>query len=121
MNKPLKGKFINQVIERIQNKGFKNIKAIDAEYEDPKTFKNLNTGNTIMPDATATKNGRKHYFEVALKAKKVQRVVSKWKLLSTLAGTKNAKLHLYVPKGHKAFTNKLVMNYGINAKVIPLK
>ena len=65
--------------------------------------------------------GNKHYIQIALKADPVQQVVTTWKFFSQLALMKQGKLYLLAPKGHKAFTDKTIDRYNINATVISLK
>lgn len=116
----VKSTFVERLIEKVRQGGFKKIKATLDEYEDPKSFRNMDSDRLIMPDVTAVKNGRKHYFEVALKSAAVQKVVNKWKLLSKLADAKKGKLHLYTPRGHKSFAHRLVAKYNIKAKIVSL-
>ncbi|MBQ4820529.1 hypothetical protein [Aquimarina sp. MMG016] len=47
----------------------------------------------------------------------MKKLVIKWKVLSFMAGMKRGKLHLLAPKGHKAFTQRLVKQHNINAMV----
>lgn len=116
----VKRPFVRKMIAKITGKGFDNIKSISEDYDDPKSFRSLDEDIQFTPDLTAVKNGGKHYFEVAMKTDKVQKLVSKWKLMGTLANLKKGKLHLYTPRGHKTFTQKVVINYGINANVIAI-
>ena len=62
--------------------------------------------------------GRKSYVEIAIKTENVQRRISKWNLLSTLATMKSGKLFLFAPKGHQTFTEKIVKKHLLNAAVI---
>ncbi|MCB0644508.1 MAG: hypothetical protein KDC44_22845 [Phaeodactylibacter sp.] len=116
----IKTPLVERLIEKVRRSGFKKIKATLEEYEDPQSFRNMDSDRVIVPDVTAVKNGRKHYFEVALKSSAIQKVVNKWKLLSTLADTKKGKLHLYTPRGHKSFAHRLVAKYNIKAKIVSL-
>jgi len=55
-----------------------------------------------------------------LKTEENDRQVSKYKLLSTMAGMKSGKLYLLAPKGHKAYVDKMVKKYNISADVISI-
>jgi hypothetical protein len=116
----IKKPFVEKALEFIQSKGYNNIKAIVDEYDEPKGFKKVSTETTVTPDITATLRGRKHYFDVALKSEAKQRLISRWKFMSRLAGMKNGKFHLFAPHGHKSFAQRLVEKYRINAKVISI-
>ncbi len=115
-----KDPFVTQVLNFVQDKGFDNIKAISDNFDDPKPFRTTSGNLEFVPDITATKNGGKHYFEVAMKEGETQQVISKWKLLSKMAEVKNGSLYLFVPRGHKSFTRKVVEDYDIEAKVMML-
>lgn len=104
----------------IKRRGFSKLKAnVESEsLEKPTSFSRQREDQTITPDLTAVRRGRKSYFEIAIKSENEQRVVSKWKLLSRLAGLKNGKFYLLAPHGHRTFASKLVKRYGINAEVV---
>lgn len=114
-------KFFKKALNWAQNKGFKKIKANYGEFDNPKQFTRQKTGRSIVPDITAVNLGRKSYMEIALKTDDVRKKVSKWKLLSTLAKMKGGKLFLLAPRGHKAFTERLVDRYNLKAQVVSLK
>jgi hypothetical protein len=116
----MKKPFVEKALEFVQSKGYNNIKSIADEYEAPKGFKKVSSDSTVTPDITATLRGRKHYFDVALKSEAKQRLVSRWKFMSRLAGMKNGKFHLFAPHGHKSFAQRLINKYQIEAKVISL-
>ena len=111
-----------KAIEWVKRRGFSDLRAnVESEkYDQPTSFARKKEDRTVTPDLTAVRRGNKFYFEIALKSKQEQRVVSKWKLLSRLAGLKNGKFYLMAPHGHRTFTTKLVKRYGINAEVISI-
>lgn len=114
--------YLENAVDWVKKKGYINIKAPLEGYEDPKPFFQRSKNQTITPDITATNvQGNKQYIQIALKSDSVQQVVTKWKFFSQLALMKQGKLFLLAPKGHKAFTDKTVDRYNINATVIALK
>lgn len=111
---------ISKAIKWAEQQGFSGIKAKDEEHETPTAFQKKGDEDAFVPDVTGVKLGTKSYIEVATKLDDVQRKISKWKLLSTLAGMKRGKLYLLAPRGHKAFTDKVVKNYNIEATVVSI-
>jgi len=112
---------IKKVIEEVVNpRGFKKIKANVEDFNTPSRLNRERDEESFIPDITGVRNGRKSYFELALKTDKKQQVVTKWKLLSRLATFKRGKLFLIVPSGHYAFTSRLLKKYPIEAKVVRL-
>ena len=104
-----------------KSKGLQKIKANTEDYETPTQFTKSGDDQPFIPDITGLQMGTKNYVEVATKSDDVERKVSKWKLLSTIAGMKGGSLYLLAPKGHKAFADNVVKNHSLNAKVIYLK
>ena len=104
-----------------KRKGFHNIRANfeNETYEAPKALKKP-SGEAFIPDLTGSSLGGKNYIEIAMKEEDQERLVSKWKLFSTLAAMKEGKFYLLAPKGHKAFTDKLVEKYNITATVVSI-
>lgn len=112
---------ISTIIKKIvTRRGFSQIKANAEGYDPPSAINRTQSDESYIPDITATKNNSKSYFEVARKTDDVQKVVSKWKLLSTLAEFKRGKLYLIAPYGNFAFAQRLVETYSIPAKIIKL-
>lgn len=114
---------IREIVDRIVSpRGFKDIKANIADYETPArlTRKSESGDEAFIPDVTGTLNGRKSYFELALKTDDEQQAVTKWKLLSNVARFKNGKFFLVVPRGHYAFANRLISQYTIEAEVLKM-
>ena len=113
--------YIEKAIEYAKSKGFKDFKASLDEFDDPKSFTKVSSDKEILPDFTARRRGKKHYFDVALKTDDIQPLITKWKLLSQLAELKNSKLILFAPRGHKAFAERLTRLYKVPATVEALK
>lgn len=116
--KRFKKYFIKEITKKIQRKGFFNIRSITKDFEYPKAYRSLQKDYEVTPDVTALKAGNKHYFEVALKTELVHNLVSKWMLLQQLAQAQGGKLHLYAPKGHKAFAQRIINTYNIRARIV---
>ncbi len=113
---------IREVVDKIVSpRGYKDIRANLEDYDTPSKLSRAGEDDeAFIPDITGVLNGRKSYFELALKTDKVRPVVTKWKLLSNMAKFKNGKLFLIVPRGHFAFTSRLLNKYPIQAEVIKL-
>lgn len=98
-----------------------NIKANYDGYDAPQTFNRADEDISFVPDITGRKRTSKFYVEIAMKADNTRKMVSKWKLLSTLASMKGGKLYLLAPRGHKAFVERLMDKYQLpNAELVYL-
>ncbi len=105
----------------VKKKGFENIRANAEGYETPaKIRRGKDTEEYFIPDVTGEVNGRKSYFELGMKSEDERELVTKWRLLSSLASYKHGKLYLAVPRGHMAFTNRILADYPIQAEVVKL-
>ena len=113
--------YIEKAIEIARSKGFKDFKASLDNFEDPKSFTKVSSDKEILPDFTAKRRGKKHYFDVVLKTDNIQPLITKWKLLSQLAELKNSKLILFAPRGHKTFEESLTKQYKVGAQVEAMK
>lgn len=111
---------LEKSVELVKSRGFDEIKTSLEGYDDPISFSQKKEDNQYQPDITAINNRGKFYFEIAQKTEDVQKLVSKWKLLSTVAGMKNGGLNILVPYGQNKFTQELVDQYNINANLIKL-
>lgn len=116
---------IKKMIEKIViRKGFDDVKANVEGYETPgKIRRGKDSEEYYIPDVTGEVNGRKSYFELGMKAedaKTEREVVTKWRLLANLAAHKNGKLYLAVPRGHMAFTNRILADYPIQAEIVKI-
>lgn len=111
---------LEKAVEQVQRRGFKDIRVKLDGYEEPKSFSQQKEDNTYIPDITATNSKGKFYFEIAQKTNDTTSMVSKWKLLSTIAEMKNGGLNILVPYGQSKFTNELVEQYNINAKLLKM-
>jgi hypothetical protein len=116
-----KNQYFEKALTWAKRNGMSDLKANFEDYETPTTFSKEGEDSPYIPDITGSKNGHKSYLEIATKNGEVGRKVSKWKLLSTLASMKNGKLFLLAPKGHKAFTEKLVKQHDLNAEIVYLR
>jgi hypothetical protein len=113
-----KSNFMDKAIDWTKRKSVAEIRANHDGFEQTNPFTNKQTEEEIIPDISfITSSGAKHYTEVALKQDTYEKLVTRWKLLGTIASYKRGKLHLLAPKGHKMFTQRLVDQYNINALV----
>lgn len=115
---------IREVVDKVVSpRGYKDIRANLEDYETPSKLTRASSADedeAFIPDITGVLNGRKSYFELALKTDKVRPVVTKWKLLANMAQFKRGKLFLIVPRGHFAFANRILNTYPIQAEIIKL-
>ncbi len=92
-----------QIVKKLKSQGFENIRTHLEGYEEPALLvRQGEEDDSFTPDATATKNGRKYYFEVARRTKEEIRLVGKWKLLQTLAELKQGELQIFIPRENLA-------------------
>ncbi|MBL7775691.1 MAG: hypothetical protein JNK89_06785 [Saprospiraceae bacterium] len=114
--------YFPQAIDWAQKRGFSNIKANWDDYETPSQFSKPDEDKPFIPDITGRTAHGKVYVEIALKNDNIDRSMSKWKLMSTLASMKGGKLFLLVPKGHKAFTTRMLRKSRLhNAQLVDLE
>lgn len=104
-------------IEHLTNYGYKDIKADSSDYTSPATLSSTTQDKSYTPDITAKWAGRKVYIEIANKTKDIQKLVTKWKLLETLAKMKHGEFKIMVPRGHWSFTKRLVNQYNLNPQM----
>lgn len=113
-----KDPYLKKAIVWAKSKSPISLKAITEEFEDPKIYTSKATNEKIQADISfETFGGAKHYTVVALKDADPKETVVKWKVLSFMASMKSGYLHLLVPNGHKAFTEKLVNKHHINVVI----
>lgn len=111
---------ISNVVQELEKKGFKDIKADIDSYDAPAMLVRKRDNLKFKPDITAVKYGNKHYFEIAKKTEKERTLVGKWQLLSTLSEMKNGNFKVYVPYGNMRFTNDIIKKYDIKADIVKI-
>lgn len=111
---------IEQAVESLQKQGYENIKADLENYELPAKLIRQEDNTEFVPDITATLNNRKGYFEIAKKTEDQRELVSKWRLLSVLANMKNGSFQIFVPHGHMRFTEQILAQNNITAKLVKM-
>lgn len=113
---------VQVMLDKVVNgKGFDQVKANMEGFETPSKIRDRKDPDKFfIPDVTGMINGRKSYFELAVKSEDAREVVTKWRLLSDLASFRNGKLYLAVPRGHMAFTNRILADYNIKAEVVKI-
>lgn len=112
--------WLAESVELVEKRGFTNIKSKLEGYENPISFDKKGDKTNYTPDITATSSHGKAYFDIAQKTDDTTSLVSKWKLLSTIAAMKKGKLHIIVPFGQNKFTQEILSQYDIDADVIKL-
>ncbi|QRR00510.1 hypothetical protein [Dyadobacter sandarakinus] len=113
-----KNLFIPLVVKWAKAHGFKDIQANLEGYEVPKSYERSGDNTRFTPDVTGVNMFNRHYLEVSVKTDQLRGSISKWKLLSELAGMKGAKLYLMAPRGHVRFTREVIDQYNIPAEVV---
>lgn len=112
---------VKRAIDQILSvRTFDKVKANIDGFETPSQLSKTSGEGAFVPDITGTKNGRKFYFEVAIKNRKIADTISKWKLLSQLASLRDGKFYLLVPKGNFAFVRRLLSKYSVEAQIIKM-
>lgn len=116
-----KEQYLSKAIEWVEGRPIEKMCANYEGYEKPQSFINQATDEEVTPDISfVSKQGIKNYTEIALKSDQKTQLVTRWKLLSTMANLKKGRLFLIAPKGHKMFTQQLVNQYNINAKILSI-
>jgi len=108
--------FLNDSLDYLKQKGFKNIKADIEGYETPKSYSKVGSDIVITPDIVAEKEGRKHIFDIGLKSSEPNLLKSKWLFLNTLSNLKSHQFKLITTRGHYKFTNEMLSNINLNDK-----
>lgn len=103
-------------ITYLENRGFENIKADIKGYETPKSYSKVGSDISITPDIVATKEGRKHYFDISLKSEKPKLLKSKWLFLKTLSNLKSHRFKLITKRGHYKFTQDMLEDINLTNK-----
>ncbi|MEM6270654.1 MAG: hypothetical protein AAF998_14530 [Bacteroidota bacterium] len=106
---------LEQVVRGLELKGYESIKADLPDLERPSGLKSVDKDFEYVPDVSAKKYEATSFFEISQKTHEVQKLVTKWKLLATVANIKRGKLTIYMPKGTMKFTRELVEQYQIPA------
>ncbi len=112
--------FLEKSIQYLEATGFEDIKADTEGFESPKSYIRKETGNKITPDITATKNGRKYFFEIGLKTEKPRLLKSKWLFLDTLSRMNSGIFRIITTKGHYRFTDTMLEDINLTNKT-PIK
>ncbi len=110
--------YIPKVIEWARRKGFDQIQANMEGFEPPIAYGRQSDDERFIPDVTAKLLSEKSYFEVVLKTDNIDRVISKLRLLSMVAGQKGGRLFLMAPSGHLNFAKELLLKYSINGEIV---
>jgi hypothetical protein len=113
----MKQELFDKALDWAKQHGFSNLKANHSDFETPVQFNRQGEGDSVVPDITGLRTGGKSYIEIAVKSEEINKKVSKWKLLSTLAARKGGKLFLLAPRGHKKFAEDIVREHNLTAEI----
>ncbi len=103
-------------IKHLKAVGFDNIKADIPGYENPKSFIKKSTGMEVTPDISATKNGRRYFFDISLKSERASQLKSKWLLLDTFSRLRSNRFKIITFRGHFKFTEQLLSDINLTNK-----
>lgn len=95
-------------ISYLEHRGFENIKADIDGYETPKSYTKKGSDISVTPDIVATKEGRKHIFDISLKSEKPKLLKSKWLFLNALSNLKSHRFKLITTRGHIQFSKDML-------------
>ena len=117
----MKDKLYNRALAWVKNRGFKEIKANTEDFETPKAFSKADEDTQVIPDITGRRHGRKSYIEIVSKDGNKQDIITKWKLMCTLASMRGGKLYLLAARGYKTFATNIIKEYNLtDAKVVSI-
>ncbi|MEZ5002918.1 MAG: hypothetical protein R2730_07760 [Chitinophagales bacterium] len=121
MDTVVSDKYFEKALQWVNKRKVESVKANYEGYESPKSYTNQRTNETVCPDISfVDERGVKNYVEVAVKSDSIRKTVTKWKLLSTLAGLKNGNLYLLAVRGSKSFVKSEVEKCDLSAKIYSL-
>jgi hypothetical protein len=115
--------FFAKITHWAKQLGYRDIKANTEGFDVPSSFLLKSTDETIIPDVTAIHGKSKSYFEIVIKQdtrKDIRALVSKWKLMHSLAKHKGGQLYLVAPRGHKQFAQRIIAEYDLDAKFVSM-
>ena len=113
-----KTSFKDKAVAWVENRTSGEIKANFEGFEKPVAFTSKNSDKEIRPDFSfVSKGGGRHYTEIVVKQDDSKNLITRWKLLSTMAKMKNGKLFLLAPRGHKMFAQRIIEDYNIPASI----
>ena len=116
----MKSELYKKAITWAQSKGFTDIKANTDDFESPSPITRVGEEDPIQPDMTGVAQGKKSYIEIAMKDDDKRALISKWKLFCTLVAMKGGKVYLLAGRGNKAFVNRIVEDYNLNATIVSI-
>lgn len=108
--------FLKKSVEYLEGRGFDNIKVDLSGHDRPKKFRAKSSDLEVAADISATKNGKKYFFDISLKSKKPTLLKSKWLLLDTVARLKSNSFKIITTKGHLKFTDDLLSEVNLSNK-----
>ncbi|MEZ4905917.1 MAG: hypothetical protein R2822_31205 [Spirosomataceae bacterium] len=115
--------YIPKVIDWAGARGFEEIRAAlpdNDEYEKPISYDRQTDDQSFVPDVTGKLMHEKSYFEVVMKTDKIDRLISKLKLMSVLAARREGNLYVMAPRGHYQFAKEIVYENQITAELVRL-
>lgn len=111
---------LQEAVQYLEHRDFKNIKADIEGYETPKSYVKSGGEVKITPDITAERAGIKHYFDVSLKSEKPKLLKTKWRFMEVLSRMKKAKFKIITTKGHYSFTNRMLEDLNLQKSMIKI-
>lgn len=106
----------------LSKKGYKQFEAdLPPDYEAPPAIKSASSDTSFTPDIRAIKSGQKAYIEISERSgdkDALEKLVTKWKLLARMASIKDGVFAILTPPGTITFTQNLITQYNIEARMI---
>lgn len=115
-------RYYQDAIQWLNKFGFDAIRADCEGYDPPAKLTNAasDSDQFFVPDITALRENSKSYFEISLKTESERQLVTKWKLLESMASLRNGDFKIFAPRGHVRFTREIVEKHSISAEIISI-
>jgi len=111
---------LQEAIEYLEHRDFKNIKADIEGYETPKSYTKSGSDIKVTPDIVAERAGIKHYFDISLKSAKPNLLKTKWRFMEVLSRMKKAKFKIITTRGHYSFTDRMLDDLNLEKNMIKI-
>ena len=112
-------KIIEAAVTKLAALGFQEFRTDLPHHPDPIPITRLDSAKSkFVPDIVAERTGKKAYLEIAKKPQDLERLVSKWYLLSKIAIMKDGFFGILTPKGTLKFTKEIVEAHNLEVQLI---
>lgn len=111
---------LQEAVQYLEHRDFKNIKADIEGYETPKSYTKSGSDVKVTPDIVAERAGIKHYFDISLKSEKPNLLKTKWRFMEVLSRMKKAKFKIITTRGHYSFTDRMLDDLNLEKNLIKI-